>query len=165
MSLKLIDSPRGLVLANELRGLVFPSHLPKGGVRRVVRRATVEEVTDAQIRREKQREKQTRWLVKSGYREKNREKIRQQTREWRLKNPERMRIASDAWKARNPEKVQLADRRSRRAWKARNIEHVRAYDREYVRTHRAQINAGKKRWYAANKDAINARRRAARRAK
>ena len=152
-------------LADELLGVVYTSRLPRGGVKRIERRATVEEVTPAQLRREKRREAHTRYMERSGYREKNREKIAEQMRAWRARNPDRVRAYRDKWKAANPVKAKLAAKRFRSTYRARNAEKTAAYDRKYQREHRAQINANKKRWYAENRDAINARRRAARRAK
>jgi hypothetical protein len=152
-------------LADALLCIVPRSALPKGGIRRVVRRASKGEIDPAQERRERRREKQTRYLVKSSWRVKNREKIAQYNREYRAKNREKIAISRRAWAKANPAKERLYARRTKAKWRAKNKAKVAEYDRKYAAKHRAKINASKRAWHAANRERVNARRRAQRAAR
>jgi len=67
------------------------------------------------------------------YREKNRDRLNQESREWRAANPGRQAELSRLWREANPEVVKLY----RRAWDAAHVEERRA---------------SKRAWYEANRE-------------
>lgn len=144
-------------VADGLRGFVSRRALPTGGVRRVHR---VDDGIDPKtLAREHRREIHTRYLEKSRYREKNREKIAAQMRAWRAANPDKAREYRKRWAERNKERADHIQKASRRRWAAKNREKRAAYDRRYQAAHRERLQTKKRAWYAANKDRINAARR------
>jgi len=93
------------------------------------------------------------------YYRRNKDKIREQHRQWRLANPEKVNANRAEWREINRQ----VERDRQREWYWRNAEVARERQRErYARNREYNIERSKE-YYRQNKEAINAKRRAKRR--
>lgn len=167
-------------LADELPWIVLKSRLPRVGTRRAVRLAGVGEIDRAVAKRERDREKHSRWRARSGYHEKNRERLAAYNRAWRAANPDKVKATRKRWREANRQKYRAIQRVQARKRYSRLAEHLRAEQARYRKAHPERVAASKRKsyqrnredimrrqraWYALNRDRINAARRAKTRSK